>query len=149
MLTGRGAKGEQRAKKAARTHKLQNLLLAIGPTRALIRRFALPKPGEGPDRSQREAGHYELLFVGETARGEQLAARVTGDRDPGYGSTCKLISEAALCLAQQVDRRMAPGGVWTPGAAMGLVLAERLQARAGLRFALIDSPADSKRSNQP
>ena len=149
MLTGRGAKGEQRAKKAARTHKLQNLLLAIGPTRALIRRFALPKPGEGPDKAQRESGHYELLFVGETARGERLAARVTGDRDPGYGSTCKLISEAALCLSQ-VDRRMAPGGVWTPGAAMGLVLAERLQARAGLRFSLIDPPApDSERSTHP
>ena len=66
------------------------------------------------------------------------------------GEVSKLISEAALCLAQQVDRRMAPGGVWTPGAAMGLVLAERLQARAGLTFSLIDPPApESKRSTHP
>ena len=29
---------------------------------------------------------------------------------------------------------MTPGGVWTPGAAFGLRLVERLQAHAGLRF---------------
>ncbi len=145
LLTGRGGKGEKRARKAARNHRLQNLLLGIAPTRALIRRFALPQPGEGPTRSQRESGHYELLFVGETASGERLAARVTGDRDPGYGSTCKLISEAALCLAQEVDHSMAPGGVWTPGAAMGLVLVRRLQARAGLSFVITDPPSPTAR----
>jgi short subunit dehydrogenase-like uncharacterized protein len=136
MLTGKGSKGEQRAKKMARNTKIQNVLLAIGPTRALIRRFALPKPGEGPNRHQRETGHYELLFVGQTASGQTLSATVKGDRDPGYGSTCKLITESALCLTQEVDHQMAPGGVWTPGAAMGLALASRLQDRAGLSFAI-------------
>lgn len=136
MLTGKGSKGEQRAKKMARNTKIQNVLLAIGPTRALIRRFALPKPGEGPNRHQRETGHYELLFVGQTASGQTLSATVKGDRDPGYGSTCKLITESALCLTQEVDHQMAPGSVWTPGAAMGLALASRLQDRAGLSFAI-------------
>jgi short subunit dehydrogenase-like uncharacterized protein len=136
MLTGKGAKGEQRAKKIARNTKIQNVLLAIGPTRALIRRFALPKPGEGPNKHQRETGHYELLFVGQTAGGQTLSATVKGDRDPGYGSTCKLITESALCLIEDVNHQMAPGGVWTPGAAMGLTLANRLQARAGLSFAI-------------
>jgi short subunit dehydrogenase-like uncharacterized protein len=136
MLTGKGSKGEQRARKMARNTKIQNVLLAIGPTRALIRRFALPKPGEGPNQHQRETGHYELLFVGQTASGQTLSATVKGDRDPGYGSTCKLITESALCLIQEVDHQMAPGGVWTPGAAMGLTLASRLQARAGLSFAI-------------
>ena len=134
MLTGNGSKGEQRAKKMARNTRIQNVLLAIGPTRALIRRFALPKPGEGPNQRQREAGHYELLFVGQTASGKTLSATVKGDRDPGYGSTCKLIAESALCLTHEVGHQMAPGGVWTPGAAMGLTLARRLQARAGLTF---------------
>ncbi len=137
MLTGKGSKGEQRAKKMARNTKIQNVLLAIGPTRALIRRFALPKPGEGPNQHQRETGHYELLFVGQTASGQTLSATVKGDRDPGYGSTCKLITESALCLTQEVDHQMAPGGVWTPGAAMGLTLASRLQARAGLTFEIV------------
>jgi short subunit dehydrogenase-like uncharacterized protein len=31
---------------------------------------------------------------------------------------------------------MAPGGVWTPGAAMGLTLVRRLQERAGLSFSI-------------
>jgi hypothetical protein len=57
-------------------------------------------------------------------------------RDPGYGSTCKLICENALCLIGEVDRSMAGGGVWTPGAAMGLALVRRLQARAGSSFAI-------------
>jgi short subunit dehydrogenase-like uncharacterized protein len=137
MLTGRGEKGEQRAKKLARNTRIQNALLAIGPTRALIRRFVLPKPGEGPNQRQRETGHYELVFVGQTADGKKLRAVVKGDRDPGYGSTCKLITETALCLATETDRTMAPGGVWTPGAAMGLTLVRRLQERAGLSFAIV------------
>jgi short subunit dehydrogenase-like uncharacterized protein len=137
MLTGKGSKGEQRAKKMARNTKIQNVLLAIGPTRALIRRFALPKPGEGPNQHQRETGHYEVLFLGQTASGQTLSASVKGDRDPGYGSTCKLIAESALCLIQDVNHQMAPGGVWTPGAAMGLTLQRRLQAKAGLTFALL------------
>jgi short subunit dehydrogenase-like uncharacterized protein len=94
----------------------------------------LPQPGQGPSQSQREKGRYEVLFVGQTADGQTLSATVKGDRDPGYGSTCKLITETALCLAREVNRNMAPGGVWTPGAAMGLALVERLQARAGLTF---------------
>jgi short subunit dehydrogenase-like uncharacterized protein len=136
MLTGRGEKGEKRARKIARNTRIQNILLAIGPTRALIRRFALPKPGEGPNQRQRESGHYELIFVGQTADGKKLRAVVKGDRDPGYGSTCKLITESALCLITETDRSMAPGGVWTPGAAMGLTLVRRLQERAGLSFSI-------------
>lgn len=137
-LTGDGAKGEARAKKMARQAKMQTMLLAFAPTRALLRRFALPKPGEGPNREQREKGHYEALFFGETADGRKLTASVAGDRDPGYGSTCKMISEAALCLVQDIDRKTTRGGVWTPAAAMGMSLVERLQAKAGLTFKLID-----------
>ena len=136
MLTGSGNAGEQRARALARTTRVQNALLGFGPTRALIRRFALPKPGQGPNQQARENGRYEVLFSGETTSGQHLGAVVTGDRDPGYGSTCKLIAESALCLAQDVDRTMTAGGVWTPGAAMGLTLVRRLQARAGLAFAV-------------
>ncbi len=134
MLTGTGPRGAQRARVLARNAKLQNLLLGLRPARSLIRRFALPQPGQGPDRAAREAGRYELLFIGQTADGHSLRAVVKGDRDPGYGSTSKLIAESALCLIQEVDRSATPGGVWTPGAAMGLAAAWRLQARAGLSF---------------
>ncbi len=103
-----------------------------------MQRFLLPKPGQGPNQHQRETGRYEVLFMGRTADGRKLTAKVTGDRDPGYGSTCKMISESALCLLQDVDQRMTPGGVWTAGAAMGLTLVKRLEAHAGLTFSMVD-----------
>lgn len=91
-----------------------------------------PKPGEGPTRAERDAGFYDVLFVGTDAQGQQLRVGVTGDRDPGYGSTSKMIAEAAVCLLQ--DATGTPGGIWTPAAAMGEPLMARLQAHAGLTF---------------
>ena len=93
-----------------------------------------PHPGEGPSREEREAGHYDLLFIGDDRAGHRLKVSVTGDRDPGYGSTSKMIAEAALCLLDEA--RGSAGGIWTPAAAMAAPLIARLQANAGLRFAL-------------
>jgi short subunit dehydrogenase-like uncharacterized protein len=138
MLCGDGDAGEKRAKSQARAHRLQNALIGFGPTRALLRRFVLPQPGEGPTKAQREAGRYEVLFIGETADGRTLRAVVKGDRDPGYGSTSKMVAESALCLVDDIDRRQTPGGVWTAGAAMGMALVRRLEARAGLTFSIED-----------
>tara|TARA_R110000824_G_scaffold117472_3_gene269511 strand:+ start:612 stop:1793 length:1182 start_codon:yes stop_codon:yes gene_type:complete len=91
-----------------------------------------PKPGEGPTKEQRENGYYDLLFLGETADGETASLCVKGDKDPGYGSTSKMIAESALCLAQ--DNIKKGGGVWTPGALMGKKLVQRLEDKAGLSF---------------
>ena len=91
-----------------------------------------PKPGEGPSKEERDAGHYDILFVGEMADGTRIDAVVTGDRDPGYGSTSKMIAESALCLVQDVAD--AKGGIWTPGAIMGQPLRKRLIEKAGLTF---------------
>ena len=91
-----------------------------------------PKPGEGPSAEEREAGFYDILFIGEYPDGKSIRASVKGDRDPGYGSTSKMIAESALTLLE-VDT---PGGVVTPGAIMAKPLIERLTANAGLEFAL-------------
>jgi short subunit dehydrogenase-like uncharacterized protein len=91
-----------------------------------------PKPGEGPSKQERESGFYDILFVGVSPDGRQVRAAVTGDKDPGYGSTSKMIAEAAICLV--ADAANPPGGVWTPGAAMGQALIDRLVANAGLTF---------------
>jgi short subunit dehydrogenase-like uncharacterized protein len=91
-------------------------------------------PGEGPSLEQRESGSFDLLFVGETADGEVLKASVTGDKDPGYGSTCGMIAESAVALLLNSD--MASGGIWTPAPAMGTLLIGRLEANAGLKFSL-------------
>lgn len=91
-----------------------------------------PKPGEGPTKEERENGHYDILFLGKTDDGETASLCVKGDKDPGYGSTSKMIAEAALCLAQ--DKIKHGGGIWTPGALMGKKLVKRLESSAGLSF---------------
>jgi short subunit dehydrogenase-like uncharacterized protein len=135
-LMGGGEKGEKRAKAAANAMVTQMVLLGFGPTRALLRSFVLPKPGQGPSKEERETGSYEVLFVGNFPDGRTLRATVSGDMDPGYGSTSKMITEAAICMAHDIDRTRTPGGVWTPMSAMGGNLIKWLEAKAGLKFAL-------------
>ena len=93
-----------------------------------------PKPGEGPTKEEREKGFYDVLFVGAGPNGAEIKASVKGDRDPGYGSTSKMIAESAVCLVADVDGT--GGGVWTPASALGEPLIERLTKNAGLTFAL-------------
>src|SRR5262249_8451613 len=89
------------------------------------------KPGEGPTKEERDAGSYDILFVGQLANGGRIDVVVTGDSDLGYGSTSKMAAESALCLASGVSGE---GGLWTPAALMGPRLRERLVANAGLTF---------------
>ena len=96
-----------------------------------------PKPGEGPSREERENGFYDVLFLGTDNEGHSLRVGVKGDRDPGYGSTSKMIAEAAVCLLQ--DAATTPGGIWTTAPALGDKLIARLQANAGLGFAVESS----------
>ena len=60
------------------------------------------------------------------------ACKVTGDKDPGYGSTSKMLAESAICLAK--DELQEGGGVLTPAVAMGDALLTRLRENAGLTF---------------
>ena len=96
-----------------------------------------PKPGEGPTKEEREAGNYDLLIFGRsTADGDkEITVRVTGDKDPGYGSTSKMLSESALCLIQ--DCKELGGGIYTPASAMGRILIQRLVANAGMTFDVV------------
>lgn len=104
-------------------------------TRSFLVKRVLPSPGQGPSRDQRENGYFDLRLFGKTKSGDKLQARVTGDRDPGYGSTSKMLSESAVCLA--ADALETGGGFWTPASAMGEPLMERLTANAGLTFELM------------
>jgi len=135
MFTGPGEQGRRRAGAAAGQARMQRALFNFAPTRALIAQFALPKPGQGPNKEQRESGMFDVLFAGKTDDGRALRAGVSGDRDPGYGSTSKMLAEAALTL-KETNRQTTSGGVWTPAAAMGDALIARLQENAGLRFTL-------------
>lgn len=90
------------------------------------------QPGDGPTREERENGNYDAIFAGTGSDGELIISSVQGDRDPGYGSTSKMLAEAAICLLKNPE--LASGGLWTPAAAMGAALVERLEAHAGLTF---------------
>jgi short subunit dehydrogenase-like uncharacterized protein len=94
--------------------------------------MAGPKPGEGPSKEERENGFYDLLYVAIAPDGRQVRISVKGDRDPGYGSTSKMIAECAVCLLR--DALDVPAGIWTPGAAMQHKLIKRLVDHAGLTF---------------
>jgi short subunit dehydrogenase-like uncharacterized protein len=137
MMTGEGPAGEKRARATVNQSNLQRTLLGFAPTRALLKQFALPKPGQGPSKEERESGMYDVLFVGGTDDGRSIRTSVYGDKDPGYGSTSKMITEAALCL-NDTPRATTPGGIHTPAAAMGDALVDRLQARSVLRFIVED-----------
>jgi short subunit dehydrogenase-like uncharacterized protein len=123
MLTGPGEKGEEAAKRIAAAINAEKMGASNGP-----------KPGEGPSKAERDNGLYDLLFVAIAPDGRQVRAAVRGDRDPGYGSTSKMISECAVCLLR--DTPEVPAGIWTPGAAMGHKLIKRLVDHAGLTFAV-------------
>jgi len=91
-----------------------------------------PQPGEGPSKEERDTGFYDLLFIATAVDGRQVRGSVFGDRDPGYGSTSKIIAETAICLVHEAPD--VAGGIWTPGAALGDRLVKRLADRAGLSF---------------
>lgn len=91
-----------------------------------------PKPGEGPSKQERESGFYDVLFVGNDDAGNSAMVSVKGDKDPGYGSTSKMIAESAICLA--MDSQELAGGIWTTAPAFGDKLIQRLSKNAGLTF---------------
>ncbi len=138
MLTGKGLRGRLAAVGLAMGIAGFIGAAAIKPSRAFMTRFVLPKAGEGPTPKQQENGFYDIRLFGKTASGEQLSAQVTGDRDPGYGSTAKILGEAAVCLALDISKSDKAGGFWTPATAMGDTLIERLREHAGLTFKLLD-----------
>ena len=108
----------------------------VGPVRKVLRRV-LPKPGSGPSPETQEAGFFDLRFFGETASGGTIQSKVTGDRDPGYGSTAKMFGETAVAFLD-LDHATAPGGFHTPTTAFGDLLIDRLVEHGGLAFSVVD-----------
>jgi short subunit dehydrogenase-like uncharacterized protein len=120
MLTGPGEKGEAIANAVASDKSMEG--------------DDGPKPGEGPSLQERDAGYYDLLFFAQGLNNERLTIAVKGDKDPGYGSTSKMIAESALCLLR--DNVNIAGGLWTPASAMAAPLMKRLVENAGLSFVI-------------
>jgi short subunit dehydrogenase-like uncharacterized protein len=118
-MTGAGEEGEAEAQRIVAANKKMSFSANL-------------KPGEGPSKQERENGLYDLLYVAIAPDGRQVRISVKGDRDPGYGSTSKMMAECAICLLR--DTPDVPAGIWTPGAAMQHGLIKRLVDHAGLTF---------------
>jgi short subunit dehydrogenase-like uncharacterized protein len=116
-VAGPGEEGEQVAKMMATANPMSG--------------DDVPKPGEGPSKESREAGNYDVLFCADI-EGSVISTSVTGDMDPGYGSTSKMIAESAICLVK--DSTELKGGIYTPASSMGSKLIKRLVDNAGLTF---------------
>lgn len=138
MLAGKGFKGRATAWGVALG--IGGLMLALqnGHTRPWVERLLLPAPGTGPSPRAQESGFFDIRFHGVARDQRRLQVRVTGDRDPGYGSTGKMLGEAAVCLARDFGPGQTPGGFWTPSTAMGEALLDRLTTHAGLSFAVVE-----------
>ncbi len=137
VMTGKGASG--RLKGATMMLGLGGFYFFAGMsfTRKLLYKFVLPEPGEGPNKEQRENGFFNLRQFGVLDDGTVMRTKITGDRDPGYGSTSKMLAETAVCLAK--DELSTGGGVLTPAAAMGTALLKRMRDNAGLTFDVLDN----------
>jgi len=111
--------------------------VALPPTKWFIENYLAPKPGEGPSLDAQEKGYFDFRFLGVTKSGQSLRCKVTGDRDPGYGSTAKMLGQAAMALATDVSKEKCPGGFWTPASIFGQGLIERLVKHSGLNFEIL------------
>ena len=137
-MTGAGAQGALRAGAASIGMGGAMAALSLAPLRGLLADKVLPKPGEGPSPEQQRNGFYDLRFYGTTGNGSEIVTKVTGDRDPGYGSTAKMLGETALCLLRR-DPADTPGGFWTPSTGLGEPLVDQLVEHAGLTFSVLSS----------
>lgn len=130
VMTGKGIKGQL----AGIMLSIPLILLAAKPGSILnkIFSFFVPKPGQGPNKKERESGYFSSKFFVFDEHSNSSIFKVTGDRDPGYGSTSKMLAESAVCLAK--DNLDNTFGIITPSYAMGNNILERLVSNAGLSF---------------
>ncbi|MGI9016020.1 MAG: saccharopine dehydrogenase family protein [Euzebya sp.] len=111
-------------------------MMAVGPVRNLVGRV-LPGSGSGPGPAARQKGFFDIRLAAlhPTDSNRNVMVKVTGDADPGYGSTCKMLGQSALALA--AGEATVAGGVWTPATALGEPLLERLPRHAGVTFEVL------------
>ena len=137
MLTGRGKKGRSRAKSVVRGLAMITIGSAFAVSRWVLEKLILPKPGQGPTLEQQESGSYTIDFYGETKTGEKLKVQVYGDKDPGYGSTSKMLAQAALCLVSELPEDQ-KGGFWTPASIIAEPMLRRLPEYAGVTIETVE-----------
>jgi short subunit dehydrogenase-like uncharacterized protein len=141
--TGDGPLGALGAAGLAGGLAVVDLVMSVGPLRTVAERYVLPDPGEGPSEETIEESSFRLSLRGvgydEHDGRFTVTATVEGDRDPGYGSTARMLTESAVCLAREEVDSPVEGGVLTPASGIGRPLADRL-GEVGVRFEVDGDP---------
>lgn len=141
MRTGPGVVGRAKALGVAGGVGGMAVGMALPPTRWVMDRV-LPDPGEGPSEDMVRNGFFEVEIHARAAdSGERWVARVGAKGDPGYGATCVMLGESALCLALDGGKLPERAGVLTPATGMGEAAVERLRA-AGQTFEVARRPEE-------
>jgi len=147
MNFGAGPLGRLLAHAGAVALSMGSAALGIGALRRMLARL-LPAPGKGPSKDALRRGFFHVHFLAEVhgAQGAEkltLRAQLSGQGEPGYAWSARMLAESALCLA--FDERQAKGGVLTPASGLGVPLWRRLEL-AGLSFELTEHRENSAHS---
>ncbi len=103
--------------------------MTLAPVRSLAGKL-VPGPGTGPSEGSMNRGSFRCELVGKSASGHVVRGRIADRGDPGNRGTTKMVCEAALCLALELDALpggRAKGGLLTPASGLGDVLVARLR----------------------
>ncbi|MFD2177551.1 saccharopine dehydrogenase family protein [Veronia pacifica] len=142
MLTGKGAKGMLKSGAIVGGLSTFLSLVALPPSRWLLKKTILPNPGQGPSPEAQQNGFYDIRFAGKTPEGQTIRTHFIGRGDPGYCSTSKILGQSAACLALDMHENglkiEGEGGFWTTATLLGDHLVSRLQT-----FACIEIDEDS------
>ena len=100
-----------------------------------MRKFVLPKPGQGPPDRSMEKGYLMLTAQGQSKNGKRVESSFYFPNDPGYKDTARMVVESGLTLALDADKLPTKGGgFYSPAIGMGDALLERL-CMTGCKFA--------------
>ncbi|GMH91209.1 hypothetical protein TrST_g1736 [Triparma strigata] len=112
-------------------YAVYGICIYLPPLRYLMRKFILPKPGQGPSEEYMDSGYLHVLGVAKGEKGTIVKSTMSFNVDPGYKDTARMLIESALSLSlEDVDCKV---GVYTPGACQKEVLLERL-LKTGTEF---------------
>ena len=93
-----------------------------------------PTSGEGPPSWLLRDGGFEIKTTAR-ANGELTRTVISGQGDPGYGATSKMLAELGLCLALDDHSKSSHrSGVLTPSTGLGHALVLRLSKARGGNF---------------
>lgn len=97
-------------------------------TSSLLRKYVLPKTGEGPSMDSMVNDHFTCIYgegIGE--KGNRVETVMYFDKNVGCLETSRMLVESGLCLAkQEMELPTQSGGFWTPATALGDVLLDRM-----------------------